>query len=517
RIIEQKSDVVRYGLDRLGTPLIEIGTAPDIKSPEHAREVAEKLGLLIRSTGKAKRGIGSIRQDVNVSIPDGKRVEIKGAQELKAIPTLITNEMARQHSLSIIAKELAKRGALGVDATGVNGEEQRDTKKDEKKAGMQGELPTLMEVTSCFAGTECKVIHASGSAWAVRLPRFVGLLGRELIPGTGGRRLGSELSDHAKVAAGVKGLFHSDELPNYGVSDSEVAAVRKALGIAAHNHKDDASCNHAADAFIIVAAPEAQAKRALAAALCRAQLAVVGNVEEVRRANADGTTSFMRWMPGSARMYPETDLGPVVPDLSAVEIPELIEEREARYVSAGVPADLARTLAKDKHELFDHYCKSTSLEPGFIAQLLLTIPKDIKKRLGLDPEKVKQKDFDAVVAALDAGSIAKEAAAEVFCAIIQGTGAADAIASYGQLAEGEVRKRVAAIAAEAGDAPPNALMGMVMKELRGKADGKLIAKIVKELTVPVADATASGAVLQHIDPADPPAPSHSVKKSKAHK
>ncbi|OGI12492.1 hypothetical protein A3K64_03240 [Candidatus Micrarchaeota archaeon RBG_16_36_9] len=98
-IVKQEGNEITYRLDRLGIPLIEIGTAPDVKSPEHAKEVAEKLGMIIRSTGKSQRGIGVTRQDVNVSIAKGARVEIKGVQELDMIPQIIENEINRQQSL----------------------------------------------------------------------------------------------------------------------------------------------------------------------------------------------------------------------------------------------------------------------------------------------------------------------------------------------------------------------------------------------------------------------------------
>jgi len=98
-IIGQKGNDISYRLDRLGIPLIEIGTAPDIKNPEHAKEVAEKLGMIIRSTGKSQRGLGVTRQDINVSIAKGARVEIKGVQDLDFIPQIIENEIKRQQEL----------------------------------------------------------------------------------------------------------------------------------------------------------------------------------------------------------------------------------------------------------------------------------------------------------------------------------------------------------------------------------------------------------------------------------
>ncbi len=98
-IVKQEDNEITYRLDRLGIPLIEIGTAPDIKNPEHAKEVAEKLGMIIRSTGKSQRGIGVTRQDINVSIDKGARVEIKGVQELDMISEIIENEIKRQQEL----------------------------------------------------------------------------------------------------------------------------------------------------------------------------------------------------------------------------------------------------------------------------------------------------------------------------------------------------------------------------------------------------------------------------------
>jgi len=99
----------------LGIPLVEIGTSPDIKSPKQCLEAAEKIGMILRSTGKVKRGLGTIRQDVNVSIKDGARIEIKGAQELKQLPKLVENEVMRQLSLLEIKKELLKRNAAVND------------------------------------------------------------------------------------------------------------------------------------------------------------------------------------------------------------------------------------------------------------------------------------------------------------------------------------------------------------------------------------------------------------------
>ncbi|MCK5022924.1 MAG: Glu-tRNA(Gln) amidotransferase subunit GatE, partial [Candidatus Aenigmarchaeota archaeon] len=108
QIIKREGNQVIYGLDRLGIPLVEIGTAADIHDPQQAKEVAQKLGMIVRSTENVKRGLGTIRQDVNVSIKGGERVEIKGTQDLKMIPKYIENEIERQKNLLKIRDELKK-------------------------------------------------------------------------------------------------------------------------------------------------------------------------------------------------------------------------------------------------------------------------------------------------------------------------------------------------------------------------------------------------------------------------
>ena len=97
--------MVIYNMDRLGVPLVEIDTDPEIRTPGEAKEVAKRIGLMLRLTGKVQRGIGSIRQDVNISIRDGERVEIKGFQELESMDTIIEREVERQHKLLEIKED----------------------------------------------------------------------------------------------------------------------------------------------------------------------------------------------------------------------------------------------------------------------------------------------------------------------------------------------------------------------------------------------------------------------------
>src|SRR3989344_2611161 len=106
--LEDGTDFVRYKLDRLGIPLIEIATGTEIKNSEHAREVAAYIGMVLRSVEGVKRGLGTIRQDVNISITDGARTEIKGFQDLRSIPKVIEHEVKRQIDSIDKGKKLQK-------------------------------------------------------------------------------------------------------------------------------------------------------------------------------------------------------------------------------------------------------------------------------------------------------------------------------------------------------------------------------------------------------------------------
>jgi glutamyl-tRNA(Gln) amidotransferase subunit E len=293
-IISAADRKATYRLDRLGIPLIEITTAPDIKDGAHLAEVAEKLGMVLRATGKVARGLGTIRQDVNVSTEGGARVEIKGAQDLKMLPTMVALEVQRQTELVKVLAELLRRKRILVEASPA-------------------------DVSAAFKGTKAAIIEnglKSGSiALAQKLPLHKGLLGTILQPG---RRYGTEISDYAK-RAGVKGLIHSDEdLSKYPISDEEADAVRKAIGAGPE------------DAFIMVVAPLEQAKKAIGNALIRANMDYVP--EETRKANPDGTSSFMRPLAGKARLYPETDVPPIPITkemLESLEKSESLDQKKA--------------------------------------------------------------------------------------------------------------------------------------------------------------------------------------------
>lgn len=446
RILGESNTEVKYALDRLGIPLIEICTAPDIKSPEHCMEVAEKIGLLLRSTGKAKRGLGTIRQDVNVSISAGNRIEIKGVQDLKSLPKLVEFEVVRQKNLLDIKEELGKRRV--------------------KKFTSE-----IKDLTQSMGTSSSKVINqaieANKVVLGIKLPGFARLVGKEVQPK---RRLGSEFSDRAKIIAGVGGIFHSDELPNYGITEREIEFSRQELGCL-----DD-------DAFVLVADQKERAQKALQAVLDRANEALDGVPTEVRKENSDCTTSYLRPMPGAARMYPETDMPHVhiTQDLlDEIDLPELIQDKAKRYQKMGLGKDLAELTARsDKAALFDQFAAGfLELKPAYIAEVMMTSPRTIKRQHGIDIKPTEQ-DFRALFGALAGGQITKESVLEV---LKENKPVAEAIHDYHVISDTELRAELKKIVQENPGVQFNALIGVAMKKLRGKAPGEKINQFLKAL------------------------------------
>jgi len=338
----QEDKTVRYRIDRLGIPLIEIATAPVIYSPKEAKQVALAIGRILRATRKVRRGIGTIRQDLNISISEGALIEIKGVQELELLPLVVEYEVQRQLRLLEIQKELKKRG---LDEKGLSEE--------------------FVDVTAVFQQTRCKVISRALSrnmrVLAVRLPKFAGLLKRELAPNL---RLGTEMADHARFWGRVGGIFHTDELPAYGITSEEVENLRKAVKAEEE------------DAVVFVADTLENGEDALKAVVKRARQALKG-AEETRAARPDGTTRYMRPRPGAARMYPETDIPPIKITREYVEallkrLPELPEQKLRRLMKEyHLNEKLARQVLDSEYfELFEEIAEKTKASPTMIAAFL---------------------------------------------------------------------------------------------------------------------------------------------------
>lgn len=442
KIVERKGDFDVYDLSRLGIPLIEIATDASIDSPELAQKVAEKIGMMLRSTGKVKRGLGTIRQDVNVSIPGGERVEIKGAQDLKMIPTIIKNEMQRQQTLLDTQRQLGK---FHIEKEFV-------------------EVTPVLE--KCTSKIVQSTLNENGVIYGLKLDSFSGVLGKETMSG---KRIGSELSMYAKAASGVGGLFHSDELPKYGIEQEHVILIRKRLGCAEK------------DGFVIIADQKEKVLRALDAVYDRALALQHGVLKEVRNALDDGTTQFMRPIPGAARMYPETDVMPVVADVSGLKVPKLLEESASDFIKLGLAKDLADLIAKSgKAVVFENWiAKFPNLKPAFIAETMIPKLREVKRKHNVDTDKITDEKLEQVFVQFDAGAIPKEALEDVLLDIAK-EGHCD-FSKYIGMNDAELEKILKKIVHDSKGAPLGTLMGIAMKELRGKADGKKISALLQKL------------------------------------
>jgi len=411
----------------------------------------EKLGMILRSTGMVKRGLGTIRQDVNISIRDGARVEIKGVQSLDILDKIVEYEVLRQLNLLRIRDELKKRNI-----------------------GTQEIQDRVYDVTDLFKNTKSKILRRASFIGAVLLKGFSGLVGVEIQPG---RRLGTEFSDIAKNF-GLGGIFHTDELPAYGITAEEVEELRRKL-----NSTND-------DAMIIAAGNRGRVERALLRICERARICLIGVPEETRRANEDGTTSYLRPLPGAARMYPETDVSPVVIDegLMDLEIPELIDERAQRYEKLGLSKDLAYIIADSPYtDIFEGFSKE--LQPSLVARVLYLAPAELKKD-GFKIENLRRDHLIFTLNLLKEGRIAKEGVYDVLKLFCENPDVAEDEVfkriKTSEEAEKELESFIDGLLLEKKDFIADKreksfkpLMGLVMKEFRGKVDGKVIAELLQ--------------------------------------
>ncbi|HUV55058.1 MAG TPA: Glu-tRNA(Gln) amidotransferase subunit GatE [Candidatus Krumholzibacteriaceae bacterium] len=461
RKIVEEGDTITYRLDRLGIPLIEITTAPEMHTPEEAYKVAARIGAILRATGMVRRGLGTIRQDVNVSIRGGAIIEIKGVQDLNLLPTITEYEARRQVTLLEIAEELKKRGVT--------------------PASLRQEAADVSEV---FKETGSKILGAAlkrgGKVMAVKLPGFSGLTGRELCPG---RRLGTEMSDHAKFGGGVKGIFHTDELPGYSITVEEVHVLRERMGAGE------------ADAVVIVADEGRKCVAALGAVVDRAAQALLGVPDETRSANPDGTTRYTRPRPGAARMYPETDVKPVKVTTEKLEelraaLPEMPEVKLRRFMKEySLNEKLATQIVdSDYMGLFEELAReghSTTL-------LAVTLTEDLTKlrRDGVPVEGLTDEALRDAFTLVKEGAATKESLPDVLTWLAENRGkkarAAVSALGFDMMTIEELNALINSVVeeksdlvAERGMRAMGALMGVIMGQVRGRAKPKDVQRLLR--------------------------------------
>lgn len=454
RRIDSDGEYTQFRLDRLGIPLAEITTDPSMHHPEQIKEVAYMIGQVLRSTN-VKRGLGTIRQDVNISITRGARVEIKGVQDLDLMPVIVENEVTRQLALADIKDELIKRNAKVED--------------------------TIYDLDEVFKDTSSKILSSAECIKGIILRGFDGLIGKEVQPG---RRFGTELSSYAKKM-GVSGLFHTDELPAYGITQEEVDALKSYLKTGPE------------DAIIIVAHDEDVAVNALNETIRRAEMAFDGVVEETRKALDDGNTEYMRPLPTANRMYLETDIPLFQITDDMVEpiknnLPELPDEKEARIIkeyklSEDLSSQLVRRLLADR---FEELMAKLKVDSTTVASVLVSDLRDLRRE-GVDVSIFTNEKLIETFKLLEDKKISKDALKDLMLAVSKKPEeSVEKIAEEENLtllSEDEVRSIIHDIVSgqenmvkerQMGAMGP--LMGMSMKQLKGKADGSLVNKIVRE-------------------------------------
>ena len=492
RKLETKStpdgEVVTYTLDRLGLPLVEIATEPDIITPEHAKESAIALGSLLRDTRRVRRGLGSIRQDLNVSIACGDRVEIKGCQDLEWIPRIIRIEMARQLHMYRLANQLRDEAKLPPLPPN-----RRDTEITiENRVAMAARSRVPMEfhdisesLLSCESSMVNNALSEGATPLAVRIPGFNGKLGSKSPDQEGAQlpRLGRELASAAKLA-GVAGIFHSDELPSYGISEEDVITIRTALELSE------------SDAFAFCIAPHWQAKLALESVIERCRMAYHRIPQEVRNVVVrkgqpdDGTTTALRPLPGGARMYPETDIP--IQDISVERweaicsnLPLSSDQRLQRLFELDISHNQAESILNGELDdiLFEGIEGDLALPAKAWASALLEFGTSNVPALSvaIHLKETGQITREGIIPLVEESSRRKTTDL-IHWMLSEATSQGFIPANNSEVEDAvdAIMIEKADFISERGMSAVGPLMGLVMQRLGGSADGKIVSQVLRD-------------------------------------
>ena len=461
KLIKDEGNHRFFSLDRLGVPLVEIALDPVEGDPKFVKDIALTLGRLLRVTKRVMRGIGSIRQDVNISIKGGGVIEVKGVQQLEQLEKIIEFEAKRQHGLKLIADKINQVGFTGISRN-----------------------EDIFDVTDMMKQCDSKIIKKSiekqEKIFAMKIKKLKGILGFEPYSDI---RLGKEIGQLVRFF-GIGGVFHSDELPNYGIEDDDVKRVTEKLKLETN------------DAFLIIAGEKISVGFAIDSIINRITLAKDGPPAETRAATQNGDTVFLRPRPGASRMYPETDIPTVkVSEKELIEVKsnipksweDSIKEIEKKYQINNQLAE--QIFDSDYFEVFEKIC-SEKQSPNFVASVLCSTITNLERQ-GLDSSLLNDEKIRHVFDLLEQGRINKESINIIFEQIMSNK--VDSVeqvlknASITQLTEDElekildeiIQKNMEKIKEERMRAL-SGLMGITMKEVRGKASGKIINQKLKD-------------------------------------
>ena len=461
KLIKDENNQRFFSLDRLGVPLVEIALEPVTGDPAFVRKIALTLGRLLRVTKKVARGIGTIRQDVNVSIDGGGVVEIKGVQQLEQLEKIIEYEAKRQYGMKLISEKINSLGTYNIDKNDV------------------------FTISSILQNCNSKIIKKSlenkNEIKAIRVKKFSGVFGFEPFSGI---RLGKEIGELVRFF-GIGGVFHSDELPNYGIENEDIQKVRKYLELEQY------------DAFLIIAGKEPTLGFAINSIINRIKNAKNGPLAETRAATPTNETIFLRPRPGASRMYPETDIPTIKVSNNELGnaismIPKSWEETILQIQNKyKINEQLSEQIFDSEYfELFEKICKNNKASPNFVASVLCSTITNLQRN-DFDASLLKDNEIFDTFNLLNDNKISKESIEIIFKQIMSGkaVSVSEAIqnASIKSLTEEELNKILDVIVEdnldrikEDGMRSLSSLMGLAMKQVRGQASGNLVNKLLLE-------------------------------------
>ncbi len=363
-----------YFLDRIGIPLIEIATGVIDTDENEAKEIALEFGKFTRLFN-VKRGIGTIRQDVNLSIENGKRVELKGFQNIREMDKVILNEAKRQENLIKMKTEF---GYLKDDLA-----------------------LEPVDIKEVFFGTDSNIIknavNLGKNIIAMKLNGFAGVLGNYICEK---KRFGSEISDYLKIKLNY-GIIHSDELPAYGITEDTKRRIAEKLGC------------RTKDAFIFSICDKNYEEQVVESIKNRIKSLLTDVPSEVRLVQEDNTTKFLRPMGGKDRMYIETDLPIIKIDDKTLSNAENYKGLTVESVkdSLGISGEfLDQLISARKLDEAVYLNKNTGLPFNLIIQIAVENWKFIKRKFGV---KIQPEIIEKILEKIKKEKITKEGALSV--------------------------------------------------------------------------------------------------------
>jgi glutamyl-tRNA(Gln) amidotransferase subunit E len=393
-------------------------------------------------------------------------VEVKGVQRIDQLVKVIEYEMLRQHGLILIAQKI-----------------KRNRKPEEIVIGDR-----IEDITNILIKSHSDIVKRSltdkkgGIFKAIRVKGFNGIIGFEPYPDI---RIGKHLGELVKFY-GLGGVFHSDELPNYGITEEEVEAVRKKLDIVI-----------GMDAFVIIGGPKDKVEFAVKAIIERLKMTLIGVPAETRAATLEGKTSFSRPRPGAARMYPETDIPPISIDKSLLnslsdKIPKSWDDNiKILAEKYSLNKKIAEQIFDSNYfTIFEKIVASVKIEPTFVASKLTEDLVNLERQ-GLDVMLLTEDILMDVFKKLDARIIAKESIVLIFEKILRKEVKTvdEAITALGitsitdqelDMAIDRILEQNISIVRQKGTESSGMLMGRIMAIFRGKVDGQKINSALRE-------------------------------------